>query len=222
VPSVDIEETAMAIREHLPQTLDPMPVRRAGEVCLAAGLLAAASGVFLAVVPAQVGTDRYSYPLAAGGFVAMQVLLCVLQLGLVAGLLGLRRSGAAGSGRLGAWGLAAAITGMGLLALVNLVAISAVHASTSDPRSGILDALYGVTSILSGVGLVLAGVAIRRTGRWTGWRSWLVLTLGVYILVPLTAAVAAPFPVGDLALTVLMLLFAALGGVLASSTREPS
>ena len=94
-------------------------------------------------------------------------------------------------------------------------------ANGSDNTALVLNALYGVTSILSGLGLVIAGVAIRRTGRWTGWRSWLVLALGVYILLPLTAAVAVPVPAGDLALTVLMLLFAALGAVLAS-TGEPS
>jgi hypothetical protein len=117
--------------------------------------------------------------------------------------------------------LAAAIAGMSLLALVELVAISAARSSLSGPPSAMLNVLYGVTSILTGLGLVLAGVAVRRARRWTGWRSWLVLALGVYVFVPLTPALAGPFAVARIAITVWMLLFAVLGGVLAT-TREQS
>jgi len=192
-------------------------VHRAGGVCLGAGLLGAASGIFLAVVPSQVDEDVYSYPLDEGPFAAIQVFFFLQHLALVFGLLGVWRPGVLGAGRLGGWGLAGAAAGMGLLAAVELVAISAANAAYPSPRTDVLDALYGVSSVLIGIGMVVAGVAVLRAGRWTGWRGGLVLAIGVYVFVPMMPALLGPFALARLAITGWMLLFAALGWVLLRS-----
>ena len=45
-------------------------VRTGAFLCLAAGVLGAASGLALALVEPSVDVDRFSYPLSAGSFAA--------------------------------------------------------------------------------------------------------------------------------------------------------
>ena len=99
--------------------------RRAGQVCLVAGVLGAASGLFLAVVDPRVPDSQFSYPLTAAGFVAIQLWFCVQHVGLLAGQVALRSSGVAGRGRAAAWGHGIGIAGMTLLTLTELLAIAA-------------------------------------------------------------------------------------------------
>lgn len=207
----------MALQQVAVATSEDRFRRRAGTVCLWAGFLGAACGVVLAVVPPQVDEDRYSYPLDAGPFAAFQVFFFLQHLALALGLVGVWRARAAGSRGAGAWGLALAIAGMGLLALVELAAISAGNAPYPSPRTDLLDAGYGITSVVIGVGLVVAGVAVFRARRWTGWRGLLLLVTGVYVFVPMIPALLGPLVLARLAITGWMLLFAALGWVLLRS-----
>ncbi len=186
-------------------------VRRAGAACLAAGVLGAASGVFLAVYPAQVADDRFSYPLTSTGFVVIQVWFFVQHLGLLAGIVACSRTQALGPGRAGRWGVWAAAAGMGLLAVTELLAIRAKEVTYPGPGTGLLDVLYGVSSLLAGVGLIVAGVAVLRARRWTGWRGWIVLVAGIWVFVPMMPALVGPFLLARLAITCWMVLFAGLG-----------
>ena len=43
------------------------------------------------------------------------------------------------------------------------------------------------------MGLILAGVAVRRRGRWTGWRGLVVLVAGIFVFVPMLPALMEPF-----------------------------
>ena len=191
-------------------------VRRAGWVCLVAGVLGAGSGLFLAMVEPQVPDSRFSYPLTAAGFVAIQLWFCVQHLGLLAGQVALRTSGVAGSGRAVAWGHGIGIAGMALLTLTEVVAIAAANDPYPSGLTNVLDVLYGLASIAIGVGLVVVGAAVRRLGAWTAWRSWVPLALGVWVFVPMTPAIMAGFLPARLSITVWMLLYAALGWALAS------
>lgn len=178
---------------------------------MAAGLLGAASGVFLAVYPGQVPQDMFSYPLTPGGFAVIQVWFFVQHLGLLAGLLALARAQAMTPGPSARWGNGLEAWGMALLAVTELIAITARDSTTRGDGTGLLNALYGISTIAIGVGLVLAGIAIRREGRWTGWRGLVVLVAGIFVFVPMTPALMGPFIGARLAITAWMLLFAALG-----------
>ncbi len=206
----------MDVRESPPAS-DQTFVQRAGGTCLWAGLLGAASGVFLALVPAQVDDHLYSYPLNDAPFAAIQVFFFLQHLALVLGLLGVWRSGATGRSRIGAWGMGAAVAGMGLLALVELAAISAANSFYPSPRTDVLDVFYGISSFLIGLGMIVAGIAVLRAGRWTGWRGLLMLVTGAYVFVPMTPALMGPFVLARLAIAGWMLLFAALGWALLRS-----
>jgi hypothetical protein len=63
----------------------------------------------------------------------------------------------------------------------------------------------------AGVVCMVAGIAVRRRGRWAGWRGLVVLVTGIFVFVPMTPALMGPFVLARLAITVWMLLFAALG-----------
>ena len=204
------------------ETTATSSTRRAGLVCLAAGLLGAASGVLLAVVDPQVPDSRFSYPLTAAAFIAIQVWFCLQHLGLLAGQVALRSSGVAGPGRTAAWGHGIGISGMVLLTLTELLAISAAEDPYPSSMTDVLDALYGVASIAIGVGLVMVGVAVRRFGAWAGWRRWVPLAIGIWVFVPMTPAIMAGFLPARLSITAWMLLYAALGWALASSPAARS
>ena len=195
----------------LPANTIPAWVSRAGAVCLAAGILGAVSGVFLAGYPAQVSKDMFSYPLTAGGFTAIQIWFFVQHLGLLAGLAALARAAVMAQGRSARWGSGLAVSGMALLAVTELIAITARNSTYPGDGTGLLDVLYGVSSVAVGVGLIFAGIAVRRRGLWTGWRGVVVLVAGIFVFVPMMPALMGPFVLARLAITGWTLLFAALG-----------
>lgn len=197
--------------DTLPATAVPVWVKRAGAICLASGILGAVSGVFLAVYPGQVSGDMYSYPLTPDGFTVIQIWFSVQHIGLLAGIAALASAEVMAQGRAARWGTGVAVAGMAMLAVAELIAITARHSTYPGEGTGLLDGLYGVSSVAVGVGLVMAGSAVRRLGHWTGWRGLVVMVAGIFVFVPMTPALMGPFVLARLAITVWMLLFAALG-----------
>lgn len=197
-------------------------VSRAGIACLIAGLLGAGSGLFLLAVEPQVPATRFSFPLSAGGFVALQLWFVVQHLGLLAGQAGLWASGAAGRSRVTTGGHLVALAGMALLTLTELVAVSAAEDPYPSPTTDVLDVMYGVSTIATGIGLVGVGLGMLRHGSWIGWRRWLPVALGVWVFVPMTPAIVAGFVPARLGITGWMLLYAALGWALAVPRLRPA
>ena len=58
-----------------------------------------------------------------------------------------------------------------------------------------------------------------QSGSWSGCRRALPLAIGIYVFVPLTPALAGPFLGARLAIVVWMLMFAALGWALVTTSR---
>ncbi len=195
-------------------------VRSAGAVCLAAGILGAVSGIVLAVYPGRVPEDMFSYPFTADGFTVSQIWFFFQHLGLLAGIAALARAETMAPGRSARWGTGLAASGMALLAVTELIAITARNSTYPGDHTGLLDALYGLSSLAVGVGLILAGIAVRHRGRWTGWRGLVVLVAGIFVFVPMTPALMGPFVLARLAITVWMLLFAALGYALWKASEQ--
>lgn len=189
-------------------------IRRDGAVCLVAGLAGAASGIYLAVMDPDVGTDRFSYPQGADEFFAIQVFFVVQHLGLLLGLLALARTSAVPRTRLGLGGTYGAVGGMAGLTLMEAAAITARDVAMDSTAVSVIGAGYGVVSFILGVSLVAAGIAITRAGVWQGWRRWVVLALGVWVFFPMFPALATMTDGARLAIAGWMLLFAALGAAL--------
>jgi hypothetical protein len=111
----------------------------------------------------------------------------IIHLGELAALVALALCGAAGPGRLariglGTIGMGAAGLGLVMLAVAEVITVSSPGAS---------DTLFTIAPNLAGLGLVLAGVAVVRAGRWTGWRRWVVLALGIYVFAVMTPVIIA-------------------------------
>ena len=193
-----------------------------GWLCLVAGILGAASGIYLAVISPAVAENQWSYPLTPTGFVWIQVWFVVQHLGLVLGLLAVWSAGVVGRSGLGRSGHILAVGGMVGLTLTELAAIAARHDDMDTTLVTVFGAVYGVVSIASGLGLVLEGVAAMREGVWDGWQRWLLLVTGVWVFVPMMPALALSFLGARLAITGWMLLFALIGWALVRSSRTDS
>lgn len=209
----------MASRESQPAFVTG---RSAATICLWTGLVGAAAGVYLAVVPASVPDDRYSYPLSATGHIWMQLFFGIHHLGLVVGLLALWAAGVSGQSRSATAGHWLGVAGMVLLSVTELLAISAAESPLKGARADQLGIAYGVSCTLVGVGLVMVGIAVVRSGIWYGWRRYVPLAIGAWVFVPLFPALAAPFVVARLAIMGWMLLFAALGWGLLDRNSTPT
>ena len=186
----------------------------AGNVCLWAGLLGAASGIFLAVVTPVVSAERFSYPLESVQFAFIQVWFVVQHLGLLVGIMALGVTGAAGLGRSPRIGQLLAVVGMTVLTVTEGVAILAAGEVVPSTLVTLLEVSYGISSTLIGVGLVMVGLAVLRSRTWLGWRRFLPLAIGVYVFVPMTPALSGPFVAARLAISGWMLLFGLLGWTL--------
>jgi hypothetical protein len=192
-------------------------VRVAAWLCMTAGVLGAASGLFLALVEPQVVVDRFSYPLSADDFTWVQVWFAVHHLGLLAGIVALRPAGVLPDSRPARWGWWAAALGMAGLAVTEVVAIAARDDMVDSSVAGVLGGLYGLDCVALGVGLTTVGASMWRSQAWEGWRRGVVLALGVWVFVPLfPALVVTPTDGARLAIGGWMLLFAALGVALLS------
>lgn len=196
--------------------------RQAANLALWTGLIGAAAGIYLSLVPASVPDDRYSYPLSATGHIWMQVFFGIHHVGLVVALAALWASGAAGQNRTATVGHYLGLGGMILLSVTELLAISAAESPLEGSRADQLGVAYGLSCTLVGVGLVLVGIAVMRSGRWNGWRRYVPLAIGAWVFVPLFPALAGPFVLARLAIVGWMLLFAALGWGLPGRETAPT
>ena len=106
----------------------------------------------------------------------------VIHLGELAAVVALALCGAAGTGRLAVVGLGAAGGGLVLLAVAEVITESGPGASGT---------LFMIAPNLVGLGLVLTGAAVVRTGRWTGWRRYVVLASGIYVFAVMTPVIIA-------------------------------
>jgi hypothetical protein len=191
-----------------------LSIRRSGVWCLAGGLLGVAQAATLLAWPQQVSESMFRYPMTTGWFVTAQLSFAAQHLFLLLGILALLRVEAVHSSRTARFAVMGAAVGMGLLAVLEVVAISAVDDAVDSSRAGLVNNLYGIPVLLMGTSLVVAGIiAVRRRDRWTGaaWLPWLVLALGVYVFVPLSWAIMGSFVAGRLGIGGWMALFIALG-----------
>jgi hypothetical protein len=199
-------------------------VGTAGLLCLIGAVIGAIGGLVTGFIPPAVSSDWYSYPYTPTGFLVAQLVFILNHVLLFVGILGLPRSGITGSGLLGRSGVWISLVGLATLTLCEVRAMTLSTSLYPSPETTFLETFFGVASILIGVGLTLAGVAVVRANEWSGWRRFIVLTCGVAVFAIVIPGILGPFLVARLALTVWMLMFAALGWALythATHARVP-
>jgi Ca2+/Na+ antiporter len=190
-------------------------IHTAGAVCLAAGLGGAVASVYLAMV-SPVGTDGFTFPHGAEEFTGLQAMIALLRVGLIFGLLGLWWSGAAPRTRSARLGRHLALVMMAVLTTAEGLAVT-VPSSPLDSTPPAFGVVYGACTILLGAALLAEGLDVARGGTWPGWKRWLPLSLGVWLLLVVLPTLALSFDAARWAMSAWLLLFAVLGFVL---TRE--
>ena len=55
-------------------------------------------------------------------------------------------------------------------------------ARVDDPAGLGAITLFAIATVLTAIGFIVAGVAVARAGRWTAWRRYPVLAVGVWML----------------------------------------
>jgi len=194
----------------------PTSAQLLGRACVAGATVA----VILAATTQAVQTDtdipthQLSYPWWSEAAVLFYLLAAGSQLLLAAGVLGLRRSGVAGTGRAADLGLLAAITGTALIAVGDLATIPLRHELVDSGWPRVVEAIFAVGTVVSTLGFLVAGRATVRAGVWTDWRRFTPLAIGIWsvALVGLQFTSLLPTAVGIYALC-----FLALGVALAGS-----
>lgn len=210
----------MVATGHRTEERETSRIRLGGHLCLWAGVLGAAAAAGLLAVPAQVEPGQFSYPLDPIAFTGVQTGLAIQHLGLIAGLVALAAAGIAGPGRLARIGQLGALLGVGLLTVMEVVAITIAPAAVDGPEAGLVNTGYGVASVLSGVSLTLVGIAVLRAHRAYGLLRVVPLLLGVWAFIPMMPALASgSYVAARLAIGGWMLLFALLGWGLVRITR---
>jgi hypothetical protein len=198
-------------------------LRRAGVIGVAGGALTAVSGLVVEAIvkPASdVSDDMWSYPWSGGAFVAACVLYAVFHALVFVGVLGYARSGAAGPGRGARIGTGTALIGTAVLFAAELLSIPIADQRVDDTGAGLVGACFGLGSFLSAIGFIAAGVATMRAAHWDGWRRYVPLATGAWLMALVFLAMTPLLPIG---VALYGVLIAALGVALVTQpTPTPS
>ena len=184
-----------------------------GAVGFWGGIAGALSAMLLIVYPPEVSLDHFSYPFGAMGFTIAQLFFALQHVTMVLVIVGLLRT-AAGHSRLARGGLVAAVVGLLLMSVLEVVVILAADAVVGDPLYDTMSSLYGIPTILTAIGLVIGGIGILRARVWLSRARVLPLTLGAYVFVVLMPALFGPNWLGRVAIGIWCLLFALQGWIL--------
>lgn len=99
------------------------------------------------------------------------------------------------------------MSGAVLYVVAHAVSLVGHDAALDDPIAIAVMSCFGIGTVLTAIGLIVAGTAVLRCGLWTGWRRYVPLGLGVWMvaMVPLQFTPALPVAVGVYALAVMAL-----------------
>lgn len=181
-------------------------------VARGAGLLGSGAGLLWAALTVweyRAGLQRG--PLA-GARLVNQLGFTAATVGYVVMLIGLHRTRPAGDGK-----LARTLTAVFVSAWLAILAgqLLGLLAGITDDTNPLLP----IGGILQAVASLAVGVAIARAGRWTDWRRWSPLALGVYYLAVLFIPAFAGHEPGPITEPIWALTYAVLGVAVASQPR---
>ncbi len=148
--------------------------------------------------------DRLNFPYSGSLATATSLTWGLTQALFVVTLLAFARSGAVGAsrpGRIGAW---LALVGGIVFVAAHAVSVIFRDAHLDDPAGLAAITLFSIATVLTAVGFIVAGVAVARAGRWTAWRRYSALAVGVWVLcmLPLQFTSLLPLAVAVYAATI--------------------
>jgi hypothetical protein len=185
-------------------------VRTLGAACVAGGLLGVLITTVTIIYAASSSTpdDLWRFPWSSGTFVVVGLLWCLSHVLVLAGLLGMRRSGHAGAARAAAAGAALTVAGTFLILTGEVAGLTIGDRAEDSSAAGLVGAVYGLGTLVAVIGFGLFGREVLRTGSWAGWRRWVPLAVAGWGVMLLWLPFTPLAPVGPL---VIDSLFVALG-----------
>ena len=185
-------------------------VRTLGAACVAGGLLGVLISTAQVVHATSSATpdELWRFPWSSGTFVVVGLLWCLSHVLVLAGLVGLRRSGHGGPARAAAVGAALALAGTSLILAGEIAGLTIGDEAEDSSAAGLVGAVYGLGTLVAVIGLALFGRQVLRTGSWAGWRRWTPLALAGWGTMLLWLPFTPLAPVGALLIDS---LFIALG-----------
>jgi hypothetical protein len=144
----------------------------------------------------SVSDDLWRYPWSSDAFVPISLLWAFAHLLVIAGLLGLRRSGVAGPSTGATVGLSLAVAGTAVLLGAEFASLPFASEPASNTGPAIVGAAFGLGTLLSGIGMLLAGRAALRARRWDDWRRFTPLIAGGWTIVLTGVAMTKALPTG--------------------------
>jgi hypothetical protein len=202
------------------QSTAAMGLRRQGRWCVAAGLVGVAQCAVILAWPHQVSGARFSFPFTATWFVVAQATFFLQHLPLAVAVGALAAVPAVRREKWARRSMVVAATGLGLLALLELIAMSAASTANNSTLGTTISSLYGVPVLLAGGGMLVAGIVLLRRDVLYRPLSWTVTALGGFVFVGLTPALSTDsFVGGRVAIMGWMVLFTLLGWMLPRSER---
>lgn len=188
---------------------------RPGRWCIAAGLVGVAQGAALLTWPHQVAEARYSFPFTAVWFVVAQATFFAQHLPLMAAVSAVAGDPGVHGHKLARRSLFVAAAGLGLLALMELVAMAAATTAEDSTLGTVINTLYSVPVLLAGAGLLVGAITLLRRSSRSRGLPWTLLAIGIFVFAGLVPALATnSFLAGRLAIMGWMALFAVLGTVM--------
>ena len=175
--------------------------RAAGIAVVLGGVISAVGAVIVQgfIQPGTtVADNRWSYPWSSHALVWVSLIWAAGHALVIAGLVGLGRSGVAGSGRGARIGIGLAVCGTALLLVGELASIPVRTSRTDATGAELVGAIFAVGTVLAALGLLLVGHATLRAGVWRDWRRFtpLLTGLSLVVVVPLTFTKALASGVG--------------------------
>jgi hypothetical protein len=130
---------------------NPTSLRLAGGACLVGAAMLTVLAVVTQVVQSStdVPDDRWSYPWSSGTAITVYLFAAGSELLLAAGVLGLRRSGVAGTSRAARLGLWAALAGTALIVVGHLAGIPIRDEFIDSGWPRVVGAVFGLGTVLS-------------------------------------------------------------------------
>ena len=148
--------------------------------------------------------DRLSFPFSGSVATTTSLTWGLAQALFLVTLLAFMRSGAVGTsrpGRIGSWLM---LLGGIVFVVAHAVSVMFRDARLDDPAGVGVVTMFAIATVLTAVGFLTAGVTVARAGRWTGWRRFTVLAVGVWMLcmLPLQFTALLPLSVAVYAATI--------------------
>jgi hypothetical protein len=161
-----------------------------------AAALWCAIGSLISLAGCVIELTAHDFVTTPGMAIPRHLVLLAMNVLMLAGIVGLTRSGAVGGSLVGRIALGAALLGQSVFVVAELAGILGANNASQEM-------IYAIGSVLVILGMSAVGVVVLLGKRWHSWHAWTPLLWGLYLLGVLPVATALRGSAASLALGLL-------------------